>query len=207
VDQTRRFIVVSVIPWLLSPTLNCIASDKVISAPRTSQKNTASATKPSAEYDSVYREANVKTSSAGIAIIKRHEGLRLTAYRCPAGVWTIGYGLTSAAGIIQVKRGLRITEIQAEEYLVKSLLKYEAAVDAALKRPPTQNEFDSMTSLCFNIGPDAFARSSVVKFFNAGERRRSADSFKLWVKGGRPKRRMAGLVKRRADERKHFLTA
>jgi lysozyme len=149
----------------------------------------------------------VKTSAAGIELIKRHEGCRLVAYRCPAGVWTIGYGHTSMAGAPLVKRGMRITQAAAEDILIRDLLKYEAAVDAALKRPPTQNEFDSMASLCFNIGPVAFARSSVVKFFNAGERRRSADSFKLWVKGGRPKRRMAGLVKRRADERKHFLTA
>ena len=149
----------------------------------------------------------MKTNKAGIDLIKRWEGCRLKAYPDPATggePWTIGYGLTSAAGIVPVKRGLVITQAQADEYLVKSLVKYEAAVSKALTKTPTPNQFAAMVSLCFNVGPGAFARSSVVRKFNAGDTRSAADAFRLWNKAAG--KIMAGLKNRREDERKLFLT-
>jgi lysozyme len=149
----------------------------------------------------------VKTSVAGIALIKRWEGCRLRAYKDAVGIYTIGYGHTSMAGPPKVTRGMVITKQQAEAILIQDLVKYEKAVDEALTRKPTQTQFDAFVSLCFNIGPDAFARSSVVRHFNEGRFQASADAFKLWVKAGRPKRRLAGLVNRRAAERAHFLSS
>ena len=148
----------------------------------------------------------MKTSRAGIELIKKWEGCRLKAYPDPGTggePWTIGYGLTSAAGIIQVKPGMVITQQQADEYLVASLVKYEAAVQNALRRSPNQNQFDACVSLCFNIGPGAFAKSSIVRFSNAGDARGAADAFRLWNKAGG--RVMQGLVNRREEERALFL--
>lgn len=146
----------------------------------------------------------MKMSKTGLDLLKRWEGCRLKAYRDSVGVWTIGYGLTSAAGIIPVTEGLTITQAQAEDYLARSLVKYEATVSKALTRPPTQPQFDAMTSLCYNIGPGAFAGSSVVRRFNEGNILSAADAFLMWTKAGG--KELQGLVNRRKDERKLFLT-
>jgi GH24 family phage-related lysozyme (muramidase) len=146
----------------------------------------------------------MKTSKRGIDLIKQFEGCRLTAYQDSVGVWTIGYGLTSAAGLIKVTRGLKITQNQAEEYLVRSLEKYETAVMSLLKRPPTQNQFDAMVSFCYNVGPGNFAKSSVLTHFNAGSIIAAGNVFAKWNKAAG--KVLAGLVKRRAAEAKLFLT-
>lgn len=148
----------------------------------------------------------MKTSRDGIALIKKWEGCRLTAYPDPGTFgepWTIGYGHTSAAGEPMVKKGMKITQQEADDILVRDLVKYESAVMKALTVLPTQNQFDAMVSLCYNIGPGAFAGSSVVKKFNASNISGAADAFRLWNKAGG--RVMQGLVNRREDERKHFL--
>lgn len=147
----------------------------------------------------------MKTSRTGIGLIKRFEGLRLTAYRCPAGVWTIGYGHTSAAGAPDVTPGMTITPQEADDILIRDLVKYEAAVSRALTRSPSQAEFDSMVSLCFNIGPGPFASSSLVRRYNAGDRARAADAFLMWDKAAG--RVLPGLSARRAAERRLFLTS
>lgn len=147
----------------------------------------------------------MKTSPAGLDLIRRWEGCRLKAYRDSAGVWTIGYGLTSAAGIVQVYEGMVITQRQADDYLARALVKYEQAVEQAITRPMTQPQFDSMTSLCYNIGPGAFAGSTVARRFNAGDIAGAGEAFLMWTKAGG--RELQGLVNRRHDERRLFLTA
>lgn len=149
----------------------------------------------------------MKVSPDGLSLIKRWEGCRLKAYPDPAtggDPWTIGYGLTSAAGIIKVTPGLRITQAQADEYLIKSLTKYEDAVVKALTKCPTANQFAAMVSLCFNIGPGNFAKSSVVRKFNDGNIEGAATSFLLWNKAAG--KVMTGLTRRREAEKKMFLT-
>lgn len=146
----------------------------------------------------------MKTNRAGIELIKRWEGCRLTAYQDSVGVWTIGYGLTTAAGLGPVQKGMTITQQQADDYLVRALVKYEAAVTKALTRAPNGNQFSAMVSLCYNIGPGAFAKSSIAKKFNAGDLAGAADAFRLWNKAGG--KVLQGLVNRREDERKLFLT-
>jgi lysozyme len=147
----------------------------------------------------------MKVSKAGLEIIKAHEGLRLTAYRCPAGVWTIGYGITSGAGVGKVAQGMKITQAEAEEMLKSALAIYEQGVIKAIKRQPTQAQFDAMLSLAYNIGVGAFSRSSVVRHFNAGDIQKAADAFRLWNKGGG--KVLPGLVRRRKEERDLFLSA
>lgn len=146
----------------------------------------------------------MKISRAGIELVKRWEGCKLKAYRDSVNVLTIGYGHTSAAGDPKVTEGMTITQQEAEDILVRDLVKYEAAVQKALTRSPTQPQFDAMTSLCFNIGPGAFAKSSIVKKFNAGDVQGAANAFLLYNKAGG--KVLQGLVNRREDERKLFLT-
>lgn len=145
----------------------------------------------------------MKISRTGIELIKKWEGVRLKAYRCSAGILTVGYGHTSAAGAPQVKEGMTITKQDAEDILGRDLVKYEAAVQKALTRSPTQNQFDACVSLCFNIGPGAFAGSTLVRRFNAGDAAGAADAFRMWNKAGG--RVVQGLVNRREDERALFL--
>ncbi len=140
----------------------------------------------------------MKTSKAGLDLIRASEGCRLKAYRDPVGIWTIGYGLTSAAGLISVHEGLSITQKQAEEYLRQSLLKYEAAVLRAVRVPLSQNQFDACVSLCYNIGPGAFAKSSVASYCNLKKFDLAATAFKLWTKA--KGKTLPGLVKRRNFE-------
>lgn len=148
----------------------------------------------------------MKTSSEGIALLKRFEGLRLKSYPDPATggePYTVGYGTTSSAGVGKVTRGMSITEVQAESMLVRSLVIYEKAVTAALKNPPTQHQFDALVSLAYNIGNANMRNSSVVKYLNAGEPTRAADAFLLWNKAAG--RVMPGLTRRRQAERQLFL--
>lgn len=145
----------------------------------------------------------MKISRAGIDLIKKWEGCKLKAYRCSAGVLTVGFGHTSAAGEPKVAGGMIITQAQADEILVHDLVKYEAAVQKALTRSATQNQFDAMVSLAFNIGPGAFAKSSLVRRFNDGDLAGAADAFLLWRKAAG--KVLPGLEARRKDERALFL--
>ena len=148
----------------------------------------------------------MKTGPEGIALIKTFEGLRLKAYPDPATggePWTIGYGTTSSAGVGKITRGMVISEAQAESMLVRSLAAYEKGVLQALKNPPTQNQFDALVSLAYNIGVTNVSRSSVVKYLNAGEVEKAGGAFLLWNKAAG--RVMPGLTRRRAAERDLFL--
>ena len=140
----------------------------------------------------------MKTSDRGLALIKRHEGLRLDAYKCPAGIWTIGYGHTAAAGVPSVHAGLAITRADAEAILRRDLVQYEGAVAQHVKTPLLQGQFDALVSLCFNIGIGAFAKSSIVRFINAGQMDKVPAQFMRWTRGGG--RELPGLVRRRRDE-------
>jgi lysozyme len=145
----------------------------------------------------------MKTGPRGLGLIKSFEGLRLDAYKDAVGVWTIGYGHTAAAGPPRPQAGMRIGREAAEAILIGDLTKYELAVSRALSRQPTQNQFDAMVSLCFNVGPRNFGPSRVVKLFNAGDDRAAADAFRAWRKAGGIT--LPGLERRREAERRLFL--
>ena len=145
----------------------------------------------------------MKTSRAGIDLIKQFEGCRLKSYKDSAGIWTIGYGTTTAAGLGTVQAGMTITQSQADEWLAAGLVKYEAGVMRALTRSPNQNQFDAMVSLCYNIGEGAFAKSSVARLFNGGDVHGAADAFLMWKKAGG--KVLQGLMNRRRKERELFL--
>jgi lysozyme len=143
----------------------------------------------------------MKINRAGLNLIKDFEGLRLIGYRCPAGIPTVGYGHTGP----EVRVGRRITEEQANTYLINDVSRFERGVtDAIGTTPTTENEFSAMVSLAYNIGLGAFGKSSVLRHHKAGHRLRAAASFLLWVKAaGKP---LPGLVRRRNAERRMFLS-
>ena len=144
----------------------------------------------------------MQTSDQGIALIKHHEGVRLTAYADPVGVWTIGYGHTTAAGPPKVERGMKITDAGADAILRQDLAKFEGYVSSAVKVPLNQNEFDALVSFTFNLGPGNLRSSTLLKKLNAGDRAGAADEFLKWTKAGG--KTLPGLVKRREAERALF---
>ena len=135
----------------------------------------------------------------GLELIKRWEGCRLKAYKDIVGVWTIGYGSTGP----HVKPNMTITAQEAEDLLQKDLDRFEEAVDKSVA-DATQNEFDAMVSLAFNIGTNAFKNSTLVRRYNSGNKQGAADAFLMWVNAGGKK--VKGLVNRRTEERKLFLS-
>lgn len=151
--------------------------------------------------------ASIKTSAAGRKAIAQREGNKLKAYPDPATggePWTIGVGHTSAAGPPNVKKGMVITAAQSDEILSRDLKLFENAVSKAVKVPLTQNEFDALVSLAFNIGGGAFSKSTLVKKLNNGDRKGAADAFLSWNKADG--RTLKGLTTRRQAERKQFLS-
>ena len=139
-----------------------------------------------------------------IELIKSFEGSRLKAYQNIVGVWTIGFGHTSAAGVPHVTPDLEITDTGAHDLLKTDLVKYEAAVDRAVKPKLSANQRGALVSLCYNIGPVAFAKSTCVKRINAGDMQGAAEALTWWNKAGGKVAK--GLVRRREAERKLFLS-
>ena len=139
----------------------------------------------------------MQISQNGIDLIKKFEGCSLTAYKCPAGVNTIGYGHTKG-----VKLGDVITQEQAEQFLKDDLKVFESTVNLYVlpNCDLTQNEFDALVSLCYNIGGTNFKNSTLLKKLVAHDKEGAANEFDKWVlsKG----KKLQGLVNRRKAEKK-----
>jgi len=147
----------------------------------------------------------MKIGTEGIALIIEFEGCKLSAYKCPAGVWTIGIGSTRYANGSKVKEGDKLRdESEADELLKATLATFTHAVNTAIHPPMSQNEFDALVCLCYNIGTTGFATSTLVKLFNAGVTKNEISrQFLRWDKaGGKP---LAGLTRRRKAEMTLFL--
>ena len=140
----------------------------------------------------------------GVDLICGFEGKRLTAYDDGVGVWTIGFGTTVYPNGMKVKKGDTCTEAQAKAYMAHDLKKFETAVNNAVTVPLSQNQFDALVSLAYNIGTNAFSKSTLVKKLNANDIRGAADQFDVWVNAGG--KRMQGLVNRRAREKALFIS-
>lgn len=135
----------------------------------------------------------MRASQKGVDFIKRHEALRLNAYKDAVGVWTIGYGHTLTA-----KQGMTITEEEAKILLIQDLKVAEDEINRHLL-PLKQYQFDSLTSLVFNIGVGAFRRSTLLKRLKIDVNHPDiANQFNRWVYGGG--KILKGLVKRRKEE-------
>ena len=141
----------------------------------------------------------MKMSDAGIdAILKKFEGCKLKAYRCPAGILTIGYGHTSAAGDPEVKEGMTISEDEALEILHDDLRKYEDGVKKLVTVSLEQNQFDVLVDFAYNAGLGNLAKSGLLRAVNAGDFDRVPDELMKWTRSGG--KILPGLVKRRHAE-------
>lgn len=147
---------------------------------------------------------SMKTGPKGLAEIMKWEGLRLRAYRCSAGVLTIGYGHTSMAGPPTVNPGMTITKAQAEQILKRDLRKYEKAVNDAVRVDLSQEQFDALVSFCYNVGPGGFRKSSALRMVNARRFDAVPAKLMLWNKAGG--RVLKGLTRRRAAEGELFMS-
>lgn len=135
----------------------------------------------------------MNTGKEGINLIKEFEGCRLTAYLCPAGVPTIGYGRTAG-----VKLGMKITQAQADEYLKQDLKKYEGYVNKYVKHTLTQNQFDALVSFTYNCGP-----GNLQKLIKNRTLEQIAETLPAYNKAAG--KVLAGLVRRRKMEQELFL--
>jgi lysozyme len=138
----------------------------------------------------------MQTSQRGLEFLKRHEGVVLRAYRCPAGVWTIGAGLTRGSGVVDPQPGMTITAEAADRLLAEALARnYEPRVARALVAP-AQHEFDGAVSFDFNTG--AIHRASWVTAFARRDWQGVAEGLMRWTRGGG--KVLPGLERRRQDE-------
>ena len=140
----------------------------------------------------------MKTSTVGINLIKEFEGCGLTAYKCPAGVWTIGYGHTK-----DVKQGMKITKEQATNLLTEDLKTYENYVNKYVTVSLNQNQFDALVSFTFNCGGGALKTSALLRKLNKGDYEGAANELLRWNKANG--KVLAGLTRRRKAERELFL--
>jgi len=135
----------------------------------------------------------MKASPNAYELIKKYEGLRLQAYRCPAGVLTIGYGHTNG-----VSEGMSITKEEADWLLSQDIAVAEAAINK-YNLALNQNQFDALVSFVFNVGAGNFSRSTLLCKLKVNPYHSSiGDEFYRWVyaKG----KVLPGLQKRRVDE-------
>lgn len=139
-------------------------------------------------------------SPAAVALVREFEGLRLTAYCCSGGKWTIGYGHT--AGITPLTPD--ITPETAEALLAADLRDVAFEVQGLLNVPVTQNQFDALVSFAFNCGAGALRRSTLLRKLNAGDAPGAAAEFMRWTRAGG--KQLSGLIRRRAAERRLFET-
>ncbi|MFX5307886.1 lysozyme [Acinetobacter baumannii] len=147
--------------------------------------------------------SGMKTSQVGIDLISSFEDLKLNAYDDGVGVWTIGTGTTVYPNGVKVKKGDACTAEQAKTYFKHDLAKFEKAVNESVIVPLSQNQFDALVSLTYNIGSGAFNNSTLLKKLNKGDYQGAADQFLVWNKAGG--KVMKGLVRRREAERALFL--
>lgn len=139
----------------------------------------------------------MKTSQEGINLIKKFEGCKLIAYKCPAGVWTIGYGHTGG-----VKQGQKITQTQAEKYLKDDLTKYEKGVESLVKVTLNQNQFNALVSFAYNCGLGALKTSTLLKKLNKKDYKGASNELLRWNKASG--RVLEGLKARRKAEKALF---
>lgn len=136
-----------------------------------------------------------------LALIKRWEGCKLTAYPDPGtggAPWTIGWGSTGPG----IHKGVTWTQAQADARLADDVRKFMAGVMAAVTVPALPREIGAMTSLAYNIGLTAFRGSTLLRKFNADDKAGAAAEFPRWNRADG--RVLQGLVNRRADERAVF---
>ena len=135
----------------------------------------------------------MKTSIEGLALIKKFEGLELEAYKCAAGVWTIGYGHTK-----DVQEGDVWSESHADHMLEVELEEFEGYINNNVTVALSQNQFDALVSWVYNLGPANLKASTMLKVLNSGDYEGVPAQIKRWNKAGG--KVLKGLIRRREAE-------
>lgn len=135
----------------------------------------------------------MKISQEGLSLIKKFEGCELEAYKCAAGVWTIGYGSTKG-----VKEGDTITQDGADKLLTEEMHEYEGYINDMVTVDLKQNEFDALVSWVFNLGPSNLSSSTLLSKLNNKVWDDVPNQIKRWNKAGG--KTLQGLVRRREAE-------
>lgn len=160
----------------------------------------------------------MKITKQALDVIKHFEGCSLTAYKCSAGVWTIGWGHTGKAAY----KGAKITQVAADSLLLSELEDYEVAVSQLLGNALTQRRLDASVLFAYNVGLGALKSSTYLKYIKAGLIDRAAQELLKWDKANGAnngkdddgdglideageKQRLAGLTRRREAERSLLL--
>jgi lysozyme len=141
----------------------------------------------------------MRLNSAGIKLLHDFEGLRLTSYLCPAGVWTIGYGNTFYEDGTPVRSGQTITKERAEQLFLLVANRFASDVQNLLRRTLNENQFSAIVSFAYNVGIGNLRKSTLLRKVNANPRDTTIRTeFLKWNKASG--RELAGLTRRRQAE-------
>lgn len=140
----------------------------------------------------------MQISQAGLEALADREGIRLEAYQDQRGIWTIGVGHTAAVGAPTPRAGLVITREQALSTFRNDIAGFEGNLNFYIRVPITQDEYDALCSVSFNIGEGGFDGSTILHKLNAGDIEGAADAFLMWETP-------PSLKGRRISERAQFL--
>lgn len=145
----------------------------------------------------------MEVNKAGRDLIKQFEGCKLKAYKCPAGLWTISWGLTFYPDGTKVKEGDVITQQQAEDYFNAIVDDFAKKVDALIKSNVSDNNFSALVSFAYNVGMGNFQRSTLLRKVNANPKDKTIlAEFKKWTRANGEV--LKGLVRRRDAEAKLY---
>ena len=147
--------------------------------------------------------AKLQIGTKGLKLIQSFEGYRNKAYKCAAGVMTIGFGTTLIKGK-PITAGMKCTKAQATEWMKTDLEKFEEAVNDLVDVKITNNQFDAIVSFTYNCGIGSLQKSTLLKKVNAKDFVGAADEFLKWNKANGVV--LKGLSRRRVAERKLFMT-
>lgn len=145
----------------------------------------------------------MEISKEGLELIKKHEGYRAEVYLDPVRLPTAGVGHLMSEGELRMwPVGSSPPPEQLDLWLREDLLEAQDAVRTMVRVPLSQEAFDALVSLVFNIGSPAFKKSTLLRLVNQGQYAAAAQQFSRWTfaKG----KQLPGLVKRRADEARLF---
>ena len=145
----------------------------------------------------------MEINKAGRDLIKRFEGCKLKAYKCPANVWTIGWGQTFYPDGTKVKEGDVITQERADELFDIIINDFARMTDALVKSEVTENNFAALVSFTFNVGTGNLKKSTLLKKVNANPKDPSIKAeFMKWTRANGVV--LKGLVRRREAEAKLY---
>lgn len=179
-------------------TLTLLACSSTPPSPTTSNSEPIT-NQSTASRSNQVAASSLRTSEGCISIIKKYEGVELTAYKGLGGHWLIGYGHNAG-----IQKGMTISMKKSEKYLRTDLIQFEKDVARLVTVPVTHNEFSAMVCLTYNIGSGNFAKSTVLREVNNGNTALAADAFLMWNKANG--KVLPQLKRRRESDKALFLS-